>query len=127
MSKYTAVRIAETAKISEQKTQIGSDSLVGDSTTVGPRSSVKRSTIGDHVELAENVKVDKSVVMDHVKLGKNVTITGCIIGSNAVVESGCSLTQCVVGPGYTVPADGGLRRLFSVTPTALVLPSRLPV
>ena len=48
--------------------QIGGDVLIGDSSRVGERATIKRSVIGAHCIIGKNVKVVNSVLMDHVQL-----------------------------------------------------------
>lgn len=60
-------RVAETAEVT-QKSQVGSDSLVGEYTKIAEKSSVKRSIIGAHCVIGKNVKIANSIIMDHVVL-----------------------------------------------------------
>lgn len=57
--------ISETATISP-KTQIGTECVVSDSTTIGDRCGVKKSIIGKHCIIGNNVKIANSVLLDHV-------------------------------------------------------------
>jgi translation initiation factor eIF-2B subunit gamma len=57
--------IAESATISP-KTQVGTECVVSDSTTIGDRCGIKKSVIGKHCVIGNNVKIANSVLLDHV-------------------------------------------------------------
>jgi translation initiation factor eIF-2B subunit gamma len=48
--------------------KIGNDSLIGHSTTIGERCSVKRTVVGNHVKIGKGCKLINCVVMDYVVL-----------------------------------------------------------
>ncbi|KAF9931358.1 hypothetical protein FBU30_010393 [Linnemannia zychae] len=85
--------------------QVGADSLVGDDTKLGERSSVKKSTLGSHMTIGKNVKIVNSIVMDHVVLEDNVKLDGCIVCSGAKICEKASLKDCEVGGGFRVEKD----------------------
>ena len=74
------VKVAASAEISP-KSQVGNDSLFGESSRLGERSSVKKSVVGNCCTLGNNVKIVNCIVMD-----------------GAVIEDGCKLDGCIVGP-----------------------------
>lgn len=49
--------------------QIGADCLVGDSSVIGEKVSIKRSVIGRHCSVGEKIKIVNSVILDHVNIG----------------------------------------------------------
>jgi translation initiation factor eIF-2B subunit gamma len=53
--------------------QIGGDVLIGDSSRVGERTTIKRSVVGAHCIIGKHVRVVNSVLMDHVQLAD-----GCV-------------------------------------------------
>jgi translation initiation factor eIF-2B subunit gamma len=57
--------IPETSTI-DPKTQVGSDSLIGDGVSILERCSIKRSVIGNHVKIGKNCKISNSIIMDYV-------------------------------------------------------------
>src|SRR5271170_7073366 len=97
----TATRISPSAEISS-KTQVGTDSLVADSTRIDERCSVKRSAIGAHCVIGRNVKISSSVIMDHVEIKDDVKLDGCIVCNNARILERSQLKDCEVGGGYVV-------------------------
>lgn len=61
------VRMSPSADISP-KGGVGSDSMVGDFTKLGEKSSVKRSVIGSNVIIGKNVKISSCIIMDNVTI-----------------------------------------------------------
>ena len=57
----------------DQSAQIGGDVLIGDSSRVGERTTIKRSVVGAHCIIGKQVRVVNSVLMDHVQLAD-----GCV-------------------------------------------------
>lgn len=55
----------------DHKAQISADSIVGESTQISERTTIKRSVIGRHCTI-----------------GKMVKITGCVLLDHCVVEDG---------------------------------------
>ena len=51
---------------SYKKSKIGAQSIVGDNSTFGTRSSVKHSVIGNNCVFGDKCKVDNSIVLDNV-------------------------------------------------------------
>ncbi|KAF8965679.1 hypothetical protein BGZ46_000558 [Entomortierella lignicola] len=90
---------------SQVQTQVGADSLVGDDTKIGERSSIKKSTIGSHISIGKNVKIVNSIVMDHAIIEDNVKIDGCIICSGSKVCEKSTLKDCEVGGGFRVEKE----------------------
>lgn len=52
------------AKI-DQKAQISSDSIVGHSTRVEERTTIKKSVVGNHCVIGKMVKIAGCVIQDH--------------------------------------------------------------
>ncbi|RKP07232.1 nucleotide-diphospho-sugar transferase, partial [Thamnocephalis sphaerospora] len=100
----TVSRVHASAEV-DPKTQIGPDSMVGESTRMEERCSVKRSVIGAHCQIGKNVKIVNSILMDGVSLGDNVKLDGCVICQNVKVQERSSLKDTVVGAQVTVPAE----------------------
>jgi NDP-sugar pyrophosphorylase family protein len=63
------------------KTQIGTECVVSDGTTVGDRSSVKKSIIGKHCQIGNNVKIINSVLLDHVTVKDGFVSTDHLVSS----------------------------------------------
>lgn len=84
---------------------IGNDSLVGDNTIVGERSSVKRTVVGVNCSIGKKCKLTGCVLLDGVTLGDDVVLENCIIGKGAVVQSKSRLVNCSVEGDYEVVAE----------------------
>ncbi|XP_065827922.1 translation initiation factor eIF2B subunit gamma-like isoform X2 [Oscarella lobularis] len=99
IAKQTSVHSTATIK---PKSQVGSDSLVGEGTSIGEKCSVKWSIIGKHCVLSDKVKVSNCVIMDYVTIKEGCNLQQCIVCENAHVDEGCSLKDCQVAKGFTV-------------------------
>ncbi|KAH3741886.1 hypothetical protein DPMN_048616, partial [Dreissena polymorpha] len=75
----------EPTAVLKGKPQIGSDCLVGNSSTIAEKVSIKRSVIGQHCVIGEKVKISNSVLQDHVRIADGCNIQGCIISSDALM------------------------------------------
>ena len=64
LCKVTPSPVPSTCVI-EEKVNIGSDSLVGESVEIKERCSIKRSVLGNHVKVGKQCKISNSVIMDH--------------------------------------------------------------
>ncbi|KAF9113563.1 hypothetical protein BGX27_001270 [Mortierella sp. AM989] len=104
---YTKItdKVRNPGATNQVQTQVGADSLIGDDTKIGDRSSVKKSTIGSHVVIGKNVKIVNSIVMDHSIIEDNVKIEGCIICSGSKVCEKSALKDCEVGGGFRVERE----------------------
>lgn len=58
-------RVAATTEITG-KAQVGNDSLAGEFTKLGDKTSVKRSIVGNNVVIGKNVKISNCIIMDKV-------------------------------------------------------------
>jgi len=88
--------IADSAQLS-QKTQIGPECIVGNSTEIGEKCGVKKSIIGNHCKIGNNVKITNSVIMDHVTIMERSTIQNSIICNNVHIADSCTIINCQVG------------------------------
>ncbi|KAJ2803339.1 Translation initiation factor eIF-2B subunit gamma [Coemansia helicoidea] len=104
----TGARTASSAKLALQ-TQVGSDSLVGVSSQLGERCSVKRSVVGAHCVIGKDVKIVNSVIMDHVTIGDGVKLESCVVCKLASIGGNAQLKSCEVGASMTVPAGSNLK------------------
>lgn len=96
------------APLIDPRAQISADSLVGASTRVGERTSVKKSIIGRHCVIGKNVKLVGCVVMDFVKVGDGAKLENSIVCQRATIGDRVDLRDCEVGGQYEVVADGQL-------------------
>ncbi|KAL7411937.1 nucleotide-diphospho-sugar transferase [Mrakia frigida] len=95
------------APLIDPRAQISADSLVGASTRVGERTSVKKSLVGRHCVIGKNVKLVGCVVMDFVRVGDGVKLENCIVCQRATIEDRADLKDCEVGGQFEVLADPG--------------------
>ncbi|KAK6460099.1 translation initiation factor eIF2B subunit [Scheffersomyces coipomensis] len=75
---------------------IGIDSLVGESTTLGEKTNVKRSVVGSNCIIGKRVKLTGSLILDNVTIEDDVQLENCIIGKNAIIHNKSRLTNCNV-------------------------------
>jgi len=103
---WEGVKDAEYPHRSERK-KFDADSIIGDGSTFGEKTTVKRTTLGKACEVGNSVKIAMCVIMDNVKIGDNVKLEGCVICSGAEIPAGVNLAGCKVGYNHKVPADVG--------------------
>lgn len=89
----------------KNKPQIGADCLVGKGTSIGEKTSVKRSVIGQHCTIGEKVKISNSVILDYVHVADGCSVQGCIVSSNVQIGEKSDIKDCIVGNGQTVSAN----------------------
>ena len=58
----------------DPKASISLDSMVGESTRIGERASIKRSAIGRHCTIGKGVKIVGSVIGDHCVIADGYAI-----------------------------------------------------
>ncbi|KAJ2781544.1 Translation initiation factor eIF-2B subunit gamma [Coemansia javaensis] len=104
----TGPRTDDSARLAQQ-TQVGADSMVGASSQLGERCSVKRSVVGAHCVIGREVKIVNSVIMDHVTIGDGVRLESCVVCRLASIGAGAQLKACEVGPGVSVPAGASFK------------------
>jgi len=93
----------------DPKCQISSDSIVGESTKVGERTTVKRSVIGKHCVIGRSVKIVGCVLLDHCVVEDGAKLDGSILGMNTKVGAKAELVRCVTQAGYEVDAGDTAR------------------
>ncbi len=81
---------------------VGADCIVGQSTELGVRTSVKRSVVGNNCKIGKNCRISACIVLDHAEIGDDVHLENCIIGKKAKLESRCKLVNCNVEGCYIV-------------------------
>lgn len=93
----------------DSKTQVGSDSLVGDGCVIQERCSIKRSVIGNHVSIGANCKISNSIIMDYVTIEDgysiltSVKLDSCVVCDGAKVGSKTALKECEISGHFLVP------------------------
>ncbi|KAJ7497185.1 UDP-3-O-glucosamine N-acyltransferase, partial [Mycena latifolia] len=86
----------------DQKAQISSDTIVGDSTKIDERTSIKKSVIGRHCTIGKMVKIVGCVLLDHCIVEDGAKLDGSILGKNTKVGAKAELVRCVTQAGYEV-------------------------
>nr|XP_039261655.1 translation initiation factor eIF-2B subunit gamma-like [Styela clava] len=94
----------------EEKTQIGSDSMIAEDSVIGTKVSVKRCTIGKHCVIGNQVRltnctildkvvirdgctIQNSVICENVEIGEKSTVKDCLVGSQHVLQPGSNITN----------------------------------
>ncbi|KAG7662689.1 GCD1 [[Candida] subhashii] len=75
---------------------VGIDSLVGENTTLGEKTNVKRTVIGKDCVIGKRVKLTGCLILDKVVIEDDVQLENCIIGHDVVVGHKSRLTNCNV-------------------------------
>ncbi|CAK5281460.1 unnamed protein product [Mycena citricolor] len=88
----------------DQKAQISGDTIIGQSTRIDERTTVKKSVIGRHCTIGKMVKIIGCVLLDHCVVEDGVKLDGCILGKNTKVGAKGELVRCVTQAGYEAAA-----------------------
>ncbi|KAG6897400.1 hypothetical protein C0992_001906 [Termitomyces sp. T32_za158] len=81
----------------DQKAQISSDTIIGGSTQVSERTTIKKSVIGRHCVIGKMAKI------------VGAKLEGCILGKNTKIGTKAELSRCVTQAGYEVGAGETVR------------------
>ncbi|XP_032074326.1 translation initiation factor eIF-2B subunit gamma isoform X2 [Thamnophis elegans] len=79
------------------KCMVGSDSIVGASSQIGEKTSVKRSVIGTSCLIKDKVKITNCIIMNSVRIEEGCSIQNCVVCHHAVIEKGSDLKDCLIG------------------------------
>ncbi|OCH88888.1 UDP-3-O-glucosamine N-acyltransferase [Obba rivulosa] len=99
---YSLPSDPENRVLIDHKAQISSDSMIGRSTRVEERASIKKSVIGKHCVIGKMAKIVGCVILDHCVIGDGAKLDGCILGANTKVGEKAELSKCVTQAGYEV-------------------------
>jgi translation initiation factor eIF-2B subunit epsilon len=75
-----------------------SESIVGESSTLGENSFIKRSIIGPNCVIGMNVHIYNSYIISDVTIEDNCEVYNSIIFSNCILGKGITLTACILLP-----------------------------
>ncbi|KAF8993727.1 UDP-3-O-glucosamine N-acyltransferase [Cyathus striatus] len=97
----------------DQRAQISNDTIIGDSTQVSERTTIKKSVIGRHCIIGKMVKIVGCILLDHciIEDERSAKLDSCILGKNTKIGAKTELSRCVtqagydVGPGETVKGE----------------------
>jgi len=86
----------------DQRAQISIDCIVGESTQIAERTTIKKSVIGRHCIIGKMVKITGCVLLDHCIVEDGAKLDSCILGKSTRVGIKAELTKCVTQAGYEV-------------------------
>eukprot|EP00794_Sanderia_malayensis_P007780 gene7780-8626_t len=87
------VKIHSTVNVKE-KSQVGSDCIVGEGTSISENVSIKKSAIGKHCNIGSKVKISNSIIMEYVTIENGCNVQGSVICSHAYIKENCVLKDC---------------------------------
>lgn len=94
----------ESRGLIDQRTTISNDSMVGHTTKVEERTTIKKSVIGKHCVIGKHVRITGCVILDHCMIADGAKLDGCMLGTNTKVGTKAELVRCVTQPGYEIGA-----------------------
>lgn len=119
---YTLPTDPKNRALIDQKAQISSDTIIGDSTKVSEKSTIKKSIIGRHCIIGRMVKIVGCILLDHCVIEDGLVLSrfctsythsfvsakidGCVLGKNTKIGLKAELFRCVTQAGYEVSAGG---------------------
>lgn len=81
---------------------VGADSMIGENTQLGEKTTVKRTVIGANCTIGKRVKLTGCILLDNVTIEDDVQLEHTIVGHNAIVRSKSKLTNCYVESTHDV-------------------------
>ncbi|KAF8482840.1 UDP-3-O-glucosamine N-acyltransferase [Russula ochroleuca] len=106
---YTLPTDPDNRALIDAKSQISSDSMVGSSTKIGERATIKRSVIGRHCVIGKMSRVVGCILLDHCVIGEGAKLEGCILGRNTKVGARAELLRSLTQAGYEADAGATIR------------------
>lgn len=91
---------------------IGLDSIIGHSTQVGEKTSIKRSVVGASCGIKDKVKITSCIIMNSVTIEEGCILQGSVICSSAVIGRGADIRDCLIGSGIHI--DGKSKRVNEI-------------
>ena len=85
---------------------MNSDNIIGENSTIGDKTVVKRSVIGRNCKIGEKVKITNSVLMDNVVVSEGVVIQGSILCSSTKINQKSELKDCLIGYNQDIITTG---------------------
>ncbi|KAI1236775.1 hypothetical protein IHE44_0015029 [Lamprotornis superbus] len=76
---------------------VGSDSIIGSSTQIGEKTSIKHSIIGSMCTIKGKVKITNCIIMNSVTIEEGCCLQGSVICHNAVIEKDADIKDCLIG------------------------------
>lgn len=81
---------------------VGADSMVGENTSLGEKTNVKRSVVGKNCTIGKRVKLTGSIVLDNAIIEDDVQLENTIVGHDATIRAKSRLTNCYVESTHDV-------------------------
>ncbi|KAG6820990.1 hypothetical protein H0H93_008619 [Arthromyces matolae] len=106
---YTLPTDPKDRSLIDQKAQISSDTIIGGSTQVSERTTIKKSVIGRHCVIGKMAKIVGCILLDHCVIEDGAKLDGCILGKNTKVGAKAELSRCVTQAGYEVAAGESVK------------------
>ncbi|XP_069498456.1 translation initiation factor eIF2B subunit gamma [Ambystoma mexicanum] len=91
---------------------IGSDSIIGQSTQVGEKTSIKRSVVGASCGIKEKSKITNCIIMNSVTIEEGCSLQGSVVCNSALIEKGADIRDCLIGSGIHI--DGKSKRVNEI-------------
>ncbi|KAH9956472.1 nucleotide-diphospho-sugar transferase [Lactifluus volemus] len=108
-SNYTLPIDPENRALIDAKSQISSDSMIGSSTKIGERASIKRSVIGRHCVIGKMTRIVGCMLLDHCVIADGAKLEGCILGRYTRVGTKAELVRTLTQAGYEVDTGATIR------------------
>jgi len=101
---YSLPTDLESRALIDQKASISNDSMVGHTTKVEERTTIKKSIIGKHCIIGKFVRITGCVIFDHCVIADGAKLDGCMLGTNTKVGTKTEMVRCITQPGYEIGA-----------------------
>jgi len=89
--------------------KIGTNTLIGSSTTVSENVQINSSVIGQNCAIGAGTIIDNSYIFDNTVIGPNSRIQKSIVGSGCKIHENTLIsTGCLVGDGVDIGPDVSL-------------------
>lgn len=109
MQKQASAASATSHQKDKTAANVGADSLVGNNTTLGERTNVKKTVIGKDCKIGKRVRLTGNLIMDNVTIEDDVQLENCIIGSNVIIQSKLRLFNCNVEATHEIQHGSHLK------------------
>ncbi|KAF9529337.1 UDP-3-O-glucosamine N-acyltransferase [Crepidotus variabilis] len=101
---YSLPTNAKDRSLIDAKAQISSDSIIGHSSQISERATIKKSVVGRHCVIGKMVKIVGCILFDHCVIEDGAKLDGCILGKSTLVGAKAELIRCITQAGYEVGA-----------------------
>lgn len=89
--------------------KIQSQCVIGEHTTVGDQSVLKRCIIGNRCKIGNHCKLNNVILMDDVTIEDYVKLDDCIVAVHARIGKSSTLKDVKIGAGYVVEPNTELK------------------